>query len=78
MLAFLFWQLDVGSKSQKNPTSASNEPHQIIVPTKGLTNAIEHDAYPLVTDSQATKAESTGESIFMIPDLNMMPSEVVD
>ncbi|KAI4316373.1 hypothetical protein L6164_024358 [Bauhinia variegata] len=74
-------KLDLGAKSQNNPSSStsdellctlSGQPHQRMISAKALTHAHATDDK---THIGAMKTESTGESCFVIPDLNMMPSE---
>jgi len=85
---FYFWyfQLDVGSKYQNNPSSTSVEPqrlpagqpHQrIVVSTEALIRPIQEDTHSLASESRPNRIKSTGESFFLIPDLNMVPSEDV-
>ncbi|KAG5030931.1 hypothetical protein HKD37_06G015073 [Glycine soja] len=79
-------KLDVGSKYQNNPSSTSVEPqrlpagqpHQrIVVSTEALIRPIQEDTHSLASESRPNRIKSTGESFFLIPDLNMVPSEDV-
>ncbi|XP_027356240.1 uncharacterized protein LOC113865715 [Abrus precatorius] len=78
-------KLDFGSKSHRNPSSTSIEqhctyagqPHQRIVSSEALTRAIQDDTQSQASESRPNGIESTGESFFLIPDLNMMPSDDV-
>ncbi|KAI4337275.1 hypothetical protein L6164_015711 [Bauhinia variegata] len=76
-------KLDLGSKSQNNPSSStsdelmctiSGQPHQRMMSPNASTQATEDKTHPRA-DSKPMKNESTGESCFVIPDLNMLPSE---
>ncbi|XP_068481659.1 uncharacterized protein [Phaseolus vulgaris] len=77
-------KLDIGSNYQKNPSSTSVEPqcmvagqpHQRIVsPT--LTRPTQDDTRSQASESRPNEIESTGERFFLIPDLNMTPSDDV-
>lgn len=78
-------KLGYGSKSQNNPSSTSVEqqcllagqPHQRIVSAEALTRPIQDDTHSQASESRPNGTESTGESFFLIPDLNMMPSDDV-
>ncbi|KAG5034192.1 hypothetical protein AAZX31_04G062400 [Glycine max] len=81
-------KLDVGLKyHQNNPSSTSVEPqcvlagqpHQrIVVSSEALIRPIQDDTHSHASESRPNKIESTtGKSFFLIPDLNMMPSEDV-
>ena len=80
-------KLDVGLKyHQNNPSSTSVEPqcvlagqpHQrIVVSTEALIRPIQEDTHSLASESRPNRIKSTGESFFLIPDLNMVPSEDV-
>ena len=83
-----YFQLDVGLKyHQNNPSSTSVEPqcvlagqpHQrIVVSSEALIRPIQDDTHSHASESRPNKIESTtGKSFFLIPDLNMMPSEDV-
>lgn len=79
------FQLGYGSKSQNNPSSTSVEPqcllagqpHQRIVSAEALTRPIQDDTHSQASESRPNGTESTGESFFLIPDLNMVPSDDV-
>ena len=77
-------QLDFGSKSHNNPIPSSKsdeqqctlsaQSHKIMPPSSGaltLTHATTQDE----THSQATESRPAGESLVLIPDLNMMPAD---
>ncbi|XP_061341025.1 uncharacterized protein LOC133287426 [Gastrolobium bilobum] len=77
-------KLDCGSKSHNNPSSTSVEqqcalagqPHQRIgPPLDALTRATQGDTHSEASESRPNGIESTGESFFLIPDLNMIPSD---
>ncbi|KAL2346684.1 hypothetical protein Fmac_000684 [Flemingia macrophylla] len=78
-------KLDIGSKSQSNPSSISVEPqcvlagqpHQRMVFSEAVTRPTHDDAHSQASESRPNGIESTGESFFLIPDLNMMPSDDV-
>ncbi|CAJ1973679.1 unnamed protein product [Sphenostylis stenocarpa] len=78
-------KLGVGSKSQKNPSSTSVEPqcmvagqpHQRIVSPEALVRPTQDDTRLQTSESRPNGIESTGERFFLIPDLNMMPSDDV-
>lgn len=83
-----YFQLDVGLKyHQNNPSSTSVEPqcvlagqpHQrIVVSSEALIRPIQDDTHSHASESRPNKIESTtGKSFFLIPDLNMVPSEDV-
>ncbi|XP_045805283.1 uncharacterized protein LOC123898391 isoform X2 [Trifolium pratense] len=73
-------KLGFGSKSHNKPSSTSIElqgtvagqPHQRIVASEVPT---QDNTRSQPSESRPNKIESTGESFFMIPDLNMMPSD---
>ncbi|KAJ7958545.1 DNA topoisomerase 4 subunit A like [Quillaja saponaria] len=80
-------KLDVSTQSQKNPIatglmpSLSGQPYQRISPSLGYVppiipthSAHEYD-HPLSDSCEANKTDSTRESFFVLPDLNMTPSE---
>ncbi|KAK7311895.1 hypothetical protein RJT34_10352 [Clitoria ternatea] len=77
-------KFDVGSKYVKNTSPASAElqctvagqPHQRIVSSgAALTRPPQDDTHSQASESRPNGAESTGESVFLIPDLNMVPSD---
>ncbi|KAK7351363.1 hypothetical protein VNO77_10757 [Canavalia gladiata] len=76
-------KLDFGSKSHINPNSTSVEihstvagqPHQRIASSNVLTCATHDDTHSQASESRPNGIESTGESFFLIPDLNVMPSD---
>ncbi|KAK7410237.1 hypothetical protein VNO78_00864 [Psophocarpus tetragonolobus] len=79
-------KLDFGSKSQNNTSSTrvepqcvvSGQPHQrIIVSSEALIRPTQNDTHSQASESRPNMVESTGESFFLIPDLNMMPSDDV-
>ncbi|TKY74767.1 hypothetical protein E2542_SST03530 [Spatholobus suberectus] len=78
-------KLDFGSKSQNNPSLTcvelqcmlAGQPHQRIVSSEALTRPTEDDTHSQASESRPNGIESTGESFFLIPDLNMMPSDDV-
>lgn len=83
-LDFLYSQLDIGSQSHNNPSSTDSvelqctlvgQPHQRLVPSEALTRATQDDTHSQASESRPNGIESTGESSFLIPDLNMMPSD---
>lgn len=77
---FLCSQLDVGSKSHAKPSPASaalkstlaGQPHQRIAP---VTRVTQDDTHSQASETRPNGMESTGDSFFLIPDLNMMPSD---
>jgi hypothetical protein len=79
----LYSQLGFGSKSYNKPSSTSvqlqgtivGQPHQRIVASEVLIRATQDDTHSQASESRPNRIESTGESFFMIPDLNMMPSD---
>ncbi|KAK2445938.1 hypothetical protein QL285_016807 [Trifolium repens] len=76
-------KLGFGSKSHNKPSSTSVElqgtiagqPHQRIVASEVLIRGTQDDNHSQASESRPNRIESTGESFFMIPDLNMMPSD---
>jgi len=81
---FLYSQLGFGSKSHSKPSCSTSvelqgtiagQPHQRIAPSEVLTHATQDDTRSQASESRPNRIESTGESVFMIPDLNMMPSD---
>ncbi|QCE16278.1 hypothetical protein DEO72_LG11g3291 [Vigna unguiculata] len=78
-------KLDIGSKSRKNPSSTSVEPqrmvagqpHQRIVSAEALIRTTQDDTRSQASESRPNEIESTGEKFFLIPDLNMTPSDDV-
>lgn len=77
----LLSQLGFGSKSHTKPSSTSVElrgtvagqPHQRIVSSE--IHDTRNNTRPQASESRSNRIESTVESFFMIPDLNMMPSD---
>ncbi|XP_057434360.1 uncharacterized protein LOC130727182 [Lotus japonicus] len=73
-------KLDVGSKSHAKPSPASaalkstlaGQPHQRIAP---VTRVTQDDTHSQASETRPNGMESTGDSFFLIPDLNMMPSD---
>lgn len=77
-------KLGFGSKSHSKPSCSTSvelrgtlagQPHQRIAPSEVLTRATQDDTRSQASESRPNRIESTGESVFMIPDLNMMPSD---
>ncbi|XP_004501364.1 uncharacterized protein [Cicer arietinum] len=77
-------KLDFGSKSHNKPSSksvelrgkhAGGQPHQRIVPSEVLPRTTLDDTHSQAPESRPNVIESSGQSFFMIPDLNMMPSD---
>ena len=82
--SIFYSQLDLGSipsnKTDSTPDELlltnSDQPKQMVtvLPSVAHTCATEDDTHPQAAESKATTTEST-KSIFLIPDLNTMPSE---
>ncbi|KAJ7966235.1 Major facilitator superfamily domain-containing protein [Quillaja saponaria] len=80
-------KLDVSSQSPKNPIGTgllptlSGQPHQRIAPAPKYvapmtpTHSTPEYDRPLSDSCEENKTDSTQENFFVLPDLNMMPSE---
>ncbi|KAJ1413146.1 hypothetical protein SESBI_19909 [Sesbania bispinosa] len=78
-------KIDFGSKSHNNPSSTpveqkctvAGQPHQRRVALKSEVpiSGTQDDTHSQASESRPNAMESSGDSFFLIPDLNMIPSD---